>query len=172
MLPFWGTMWFSQMRRAVFSGNPVTEDYRRGYKLGSVRSGFDVAGHQLAGWCWIRRGRRCVNGFGLALAADRSKVAAIGWTTSKEALSQPLFYVLLAIGVLGLFLFPFIPYNTLGEDIKMVKGRGADVDHGPLDHHGVVDGQLIDRRRNRRPNRPDLAVKAGWTAAVHSSENS
>ena len=26
------------------------------------------------------------------------KVAAIAWTTSKEALSQPLFYVLLAIG--------------------------------------------------------------------------
>ncbi len=52
------------------------------------------------------------------------KVAAIGWTTSKEALSQPLFYVLLAIGVFGLLAFPFIPYNTLGEDIKMVKDEG------------------------------------------------
>jgi ABC-type transport system involved in multi-copper enzyme maturation permease subunit len=52
------------------------------------------------------------------------KVAAIGWTTAKEALSQPLFYVLLAIGVFGLVLFPFVPYNTLGEDIKMVKDEG------------------------------------------------
>jgi ABC-type transport system involved in multi-copper enzyme maturation permease subunit len=52
------------------------------------------------------------------------KVAAIGWTTSKEALSQPLFYVLLAIGVFGLLIFPFVPYNTLGEDIKMVKDEG------------------------------------------------
>ena len=52
------------------------------------------------------------------------KVAAIGWTTSKEALSQPLFYVLLAIGAFGLILFPFVPYNTLGEDIKMVKDEG------------------------------------------------
>lgn len=52
------------------------------------------------------------------------KVAAIGWTTSKEALSQPLFYVLLAIGVFGLIIFPFVPYNTLGEDIKMVKDEG------------------------------------------------
>src|SRR3972149_2562935 len=52
------------------------------------------------------------------------KVAAIGWTTSKEALSQPLFYVLLTIGVFGLILFPFVPYNTLGEDIKMVKDEG------------------------------------------------
>jgi ABC-type transport system involved in multi-copper enzyme maturation permease subunit len=52
------------------------------------------------------------------------RVAAIGWTTSKEALSQPLFYVLLAIGAFGLILFPFVPYNTLGEDIKMVKDEG------------------------------------------------
>ena len=52
------------------------------------------------------------------------KVAAIGWTTSKEAMSQPLFYLLLTIGVFGLILFPFVPYNTLGEDIKMVKDEG------------------------------------------------
>jgi ABC-type transport system involved in multi-copper enzyme maturation permease subunit len=52
------------------------------------------------------------------------KVAAIGRTTSKEALSQPLFYVLLTIGVFCLILFPFVPYNTLGEDIKMLKDEG------------------------------------------------
>jgi ABC-type transport system involved in multi-copper enzyme maturation permease subunit len=52
------------------------------------------------------------------------KVAAIAWTTAKEALSQPLFYLLLTIGVFGLLLFPYIPYNTLGEDIKMVKDEG------------------------------------------------
>jgi len=52
------------------------------------------------------------------------KVAAIGWTTSKEALSQPLFYILLTIGICGMIAFPFIPYNTLGEDIKMVKDEG------------------------------------------------
>lgn len=61
---------------------------------------------------------------GTALRWIVPKVAAIGWTTAKEALSQPLFYVLLAIGVFGLILFPFIPYNTLGEDIKMVKDEG------------------------------------------------
>jgi len=52
------------------------------------------------------------------------KVAAIAQTTAKEAMSQPLFYVLLTVGVFGLILFPFIPYNTLGEDIKMVKDEG------------------------------------------------
>ncbi len=52
------------------------------------------------------------------------KIAAIAGTTAKEAISQPLFYVLLAIGVFGLLLFPFVPYNTFGEDIKMVKDEG------------------------------------------------
>lgn len=52
------------------------------------------------------------------------KVAAIARTTAKEAMSQPLFYLLMAIGVFGIVLFPFVPYNTLGEDIKMVKDEG------------------------------------------------
>jgi len=52
------------------------------------------------------------------------KVAAIARTTAKEALSQPLFYVLLAIGIFVLLIFPFVPYNTFGEDIKMLKAEG------------------------------------------------
>ena len=52
------------------------------------------------------------------------KMAAIARTTAKEAVSQPLFYVLLVIGMFALLLFPFIPYNTFGEDVKMVKDEG------------------------------------------------
>jgi len=53
------------------------------------------------------------------------KVAAIAKTTTKEALSQPLFYVLLATGIVLLALiFPLLPYNTFGEDIKMLKAEG------------------------------------------------
>ncbi len=52
------------------------------------------------------------------------KVAAIAKITAKESMSQPLFYVLMTLGVVGLVLFPFIPYNTLGEDIKMLKDEG------------------------------------------------
>ena len=56
------------------------------------------------------------------------KVAAIAGTTAKEALSQPLFYLLLAIGAfLLVVLFPFLPYFTFGEDIKMVKDMGLTV---------------------------------------------
>jgi len=60
----------------------------------------------------------------LFLQLVASKVVAIARTTAKEALSQPLFYVLLVIGVFAIILFPFIPYNTFGEDIKMLKAEG------------------------------------------------
>jgi hypothetical protein len=52
------------------------------------------------------------------------KVAAIARTSTKEAWSQPLFWVTLALGVVLLLLFPFIPYYTLGEDVKMIKDSG------------------------------------------------
>ncbi len=60
----------------------------------------------------------------LLLQAALPKVAAIARITAKEALSQPLFYVLLGVGVFALILFPFVPYNTFGEDVKMVKDEG------------------------------------------------
>jgi ABC-type transport system involved in multi-copper enzyme maturation permease subunit len=52
------------------------------------------------------------------------KVAAIARTTAKEGLTQPLFYLLVALGVLLLLTFPFIPYNTFGEDVKVLKDEG------------------------------------------------
>lgn len=52
------------------------------------------------------------------------KVAAIAYTTAKEGWSQPLFGVLLAIGAALILLVPFVPYNTFGEDVKVVKDTG------------------------------------------------
>ena len=52
------------------------------------------------------------------------KVAAIAWTTGKEAVSQPLFYVILAAGAFLLVLFLFLPYYTFGEDVKVVEENG------------------------------------------------
>jgi ABC-type transport system involved in multi-copper enzyme maturation permease subunit len=52
------------------------------------------------------------------------KVAAVARTTAREAIWQPLFFVLLLIGIFLVILFPFIPYHTLGEDIKMLKAEG------------------------------------------------
>ena len=53
-----------------------------------------------------------------------AKVAAIAWTTGKEAVSQPLFSMLLVLGACLLVLFLFLPYQTFGDDIKMVKSNG------------------------------------------------
>lgn len=52
------------------------------------------------------------------------KVAAIAQVTTKEALSQPLFWLLLVFGAILLFVFLYLPYNTFGEDIKMLKAEG------------------------------------------------
>jgi ABC-type transport system involved in multi-copper enzyme maturation permease subunit len=58
----------------------------------------------------------------LRLAAP--KVSAIARTTTKEGLTQPLFYLLAGLGILLLLVFPFIPYNTFGEDVKVLKDEG------------------------------------------------
>jgi ABC-type transport system involved in multi-copper enzyme maturation permease subunit len=49
------------------------------------------------------------------------KVMAVASVTSKEAVAQPLYQVVLAIGAFMLIAFIFIPYNTFGEDVKMLK---------------------------------------------------
>jgi ABC-type transport system involved in multi-copper enzyme maturation permease subunit len=55
------------------------------------------------------------------------KVGAVAWVTAKEALFQPLFVILTLVGIFGLFMFLIIPYNTLGEDIKLVITQGLVV---------------------------------------------
>ena len=49
---------------------------------------------------------------------------SIAWVTAKETLLQPLFLILTLVGLFGLFIFPFLPYHTLGEDIKIVVSQG------------------------------------------------
>jgi ABC-type transport system involved in multi-copper enzyme maturation permease subunit len=65
--------------------------------------------------------------FGLFVWAFRNyvpKVGAISWVTFKEAVSQPLFLILALVGLFSLFIFLYIPYHTLGEDIKLVITQG------------------------------------------------
>ncbi len=55
------------------------------------------------------------------------KVGAVAWVTAKEALFQPLFVILTLVGIFALFIFLLIPYNTLGDDIKLVMSQGLMV---------------------------------------------
>ncbi|NBW96895.1 MAG: hypothetical protein EBR28_09235 [Planctomycetia bacterium] len=52
------------------------------------------------------------------------RVAAVAATTTKEAIGQPIFAVALTVGAVLLVLFIVIPYNTFGEDVKMLKDSG------------------------------------------------
>jgi ABC-type Na+ efflux pump permease subunit len=53
-----------------------------------------------------------------------SKTSVITYVTAVEAVRQPVFLVLLIVGCLLMAVYPFIPYFTFGEDIKMVKDTG------------------------------------------------
>ena len=55
------------------------------------------------------------------------KLAAVALSTAKSEIAQPLFVILCAVGIFGLILFDFVPYYTLGEDIKMLKGTSLNL---------------------------------------------
>ena len=52
------------------------------------------------------------------------RVAAIASATTKEAIGQPIFSVAIIAGIVLLLSFIVIPYNTFGEDVKMLKDSG------------------------------------------------
>ena len=52
------------------------------------------------------------------------KISAIAFSTSKSEIAQPQFFVALSLGIFLLLVFIFIPYNTFGEDVKMLKDSG------------------------------------------------
>jgi ABC-type transport system involved in multi-copper enzyme maturation permease subunit len=60
----------------------------------------------------------------LAVRFLAPRTSVIATSTAKETIAQPLFTMLVAIGVVALIAFVFIPYNTFGEDVKMLKTSG------------------------------------------------
>jgi ABC-type transport system involved in multi-copper enzyme maturation permease subunit len=52
------------------------------------------------------------------------RVAAVVSATMKEAIGQPIFSVAIIAGIVLLLTFIVIPYNTFGEDVKMLKDSG------------------------------------------------
>ena len=52
------------------------------------------------------------------------RLSAVALSTLKSEMAQPLFMILMAIGFFALVLFVYIPYNTFGEDIKVLKDSG------------------------------------------------
>jgi ABC-type transport system involved in multi-copper enzyme maturation permease subunit len=65
--------------------------------------------------------------FYLAMRLSMPKIMAVAAATAKEAINEPLFQVVLALGSFALITFVFIPYNTFGEDVKMLKMCALDL---------------------------------------------
>ena len=76
---------------------------------------------QVATVPWTAAGLVALMSFYLLLRLSMPKVMAVASTTSKEAVSQPLFQIVVAVGAFLLVAFVFIPYNTFGEDVKELK---------------------------------------------------
>ncbi|MDO4630176.1 MAG: ABC transporter permease subunit [Planctomycetia bacterium] len=54
-------------------------------------------------------------------------LSAIAGNTAQSVMKQPIFAILLIFGLMAILLFPWIPYNTLGEDAKIMKSQGLTV---------------------------------------------
>lgn len=69
----------------------------------------------------------CVLGlflFFVFLRGVAPKVSAVALSTFKTEVSQPVYLILMVIAVVGIMLFVILPYNTFGEDIKVLKDAG------------------------------------------------
>jgi ABC-type transport system involved in multi-copper enzyme maturation permease subunit len=72
----------------------------------------------------------CVLLLCLAYLVQRSwmpRLSAVALATSMSEVAQPLFIILIGIGTFLLLLFLVLPFNTFGEDIKMLKTTGMQL---------------------------------------------
>ena len=53
------------------------------------------------------------------------RVWALALSTAKNEMAQPLYLLLLAIGLFGVLLFAVYPFNTMGDDIRLLKDSGV-----------------------------------------------
>ena len=55
------------------------------------------------------------------------KLSAIAMATAKSEMNTPFYIIVVVMGAFLLFVFLWLPYNTFGEDIKMLKFTSLDV---------------------------------------------
>lgn len=61
----------------------------------------------------------------MAFRQAAPRVWAIALSTAKNEMAQPLYLLLLAVGIFGVLLFGIYPFNTLGDDIRLLKDSGV-----------------------------------------------
>ena len=62
--------------------------------------------------------------FGVTTFAYTTQAGVIARATTKEAIRQPVFILLIGVGILFMLLNTFLPFFTLGEDVKMLVDCG------------------------------------------------
>lgn len=53
------------------------------------------------------------------------RVWALALSTAKNEMAQPLYLIVIALGAVGLLFFGIYPFNTLGDDIRVLKDSGV-----------------------------------------------
>ncbi len=61
----------------------------------------------------------------MAFRQAAPRVWALALSTAKNEMAQPLYLLLLAMGLFGVLLFGIYPFNTLGDDIRLLKDSGV-----------------------------------------------
>ena len=61
----------------------------------------------------------------MAFRQAAPRVWALALSTAKNEMAQPLYLLLLALGIFGVLLFGIYPFNTLGDDIRLLKDSGV-----------------------------------------------
>ncbi len=97
--------------------------------MGAVFAGFRELASQLltagisAAWWPVNLGALLAL-IGLFVFCYATKAGVIARATTKEAVRQPIFLLCLALAIIVLVLNTFLPFFSLGEDIKMLKDCG------------------------------------------------
>lgn len=53
-------------------------------------------------------------------------MASIAIATAKEAMAQPMFILALLVGAFAILCYVYVPYNTFGEDVKVLRNTGFE----------------------------------------------
>ncbi|TWU48561.1 hypothetical protein Poly51_44610 [Rubripirellula tenax] len=61
----------------------------------------------------------------MAFRQAAPRVWALALSTAKNEMAQPLYLLLMALGIFGVVFFGFYPFNTLGDDIRLLKDSGV-----------------------------------------------
>jgi ABC-type transport system involved in multi-copper enzyme maturation permease subunit len=80
---------------------------------------------EVAAWQWWATGAVVLGIFGALLGVSYgTRTGIIARATTKEAIRQPLFALMLFIGVLLIVVNTFLPFFSFGQDVKMLKDCG------------------------------------------------